>query len=272
MLNVCTLYVQNNSWLPYFFSSHLVILDIMKNVININTDAAVIFTNQLEKMSRSALPVAVRGTLNKAAFNTKKITMPEEAASSFEKRSPNFFKANSRVEMATGFNISSMKATIGFVSDNLKGQNNYAVENLEQQEHGGAIRKRAFIPMNQARAGNSHSKNVRPNARLSALKKIVNARDAKGVNSRQKFIKSAIYAGKGGLVLASSNGRTILWRVNSLKKTKGGKLKLTPLYTFRQNRSISVKKTSFMRKSSIKSAANLEKYFIAEAERQLKKL
>jgi hypothetical protein len=41
--------------------------------------------------------------------------------SEFVKRQPNFFKRFSAVEMAKGFDVGTMSATIGMVRDGLKG-------------------------------------------------------------------------------------------------------------------------------------------------------
>jgi hypothetical protein len=188
--------------------------------LNINTDAVVKFANKLEQMNRSALPVAVRTALNSAAFDVKQRTMPQEAHSNFVNRSKNFFKANSKVEMAQGFNVNTMRSTIGFVSKGLSGKNNFAVKDLEGQEHGGKLGGKTFIPLRPARGG-SGNKLVKPANRLSSIKNIVDAKNARGVNSRQKFIKSAVHAGRGGYVLADYKGKQILWRVNSMERTNG---------------------------------------------------
>lgn len=236
--------------------------------INVNTDATVAFTNRLERMGRSDFPIAARNTLNKAAFDVKMNTMPKNAKRKFVNRSPNFFKANSRVEMATGFNVRGMKATVGFLENNLQGQNNFAVKDLEQQEHGGKIAKKSFIPVNSARGGKT--KMVRPANRLSRITNIVDAKNAKGATDAQKFIKSVYHAGKGGVVLSKYRNKQILWRVNSLNR-KNGKLKLTPLYTFKKGRSVSVNDTHFMRIASLLSAGKLEKFYIEEAKKRLAK-
>jgi hypothetical protein len=86
----------------------------------------------------------------------------------FEKRSPNFFRANSKVEKATGWDVKSMRATVGFVSHNLK-YNNEAVRELEQQEHGGSIDHRTFVPLDDARKGGNPTP-VRPMNRLKSIR------------------------------------------------------------------------------------------------------
>jgi hypothetical protein len=249
-------------------------------ILNINSDAAVRHTNRLEKLHRSALPSAIRGTLNKAAFNVKQESMPRSASRAFIQRQPNFFKANSRVESAKGFDIKQMKSVVGFTSDGLKGSNNFAVRDLEQQERGGTIKGRSFIPTNKSRGG-SNTSPVRPGNRLSAINKIVNSNSpqARGKNRHEKFVRSAIHAGVGGYVIGNFS-KKILWRIDSITKKKvkvrgrysNTKIKATAVYTFEQDRSVRVRETSFMREASLDSARKMDDWYIEEAERQIKKL
>lgn len=235
---------------------------------NINTDAVVRFTNALEKMHRSALPTAIRGTLNKAVYDVKTNTMPKKTDDVFAKRQPNFFKANSRFENATGFNVNQMKAQIGFIEGGLKGGNNYSVKDLEEQEYGGSIDKRSFIPLPAARIGNNKNKNVRLSARLSKIKKIIDVKNSTVKNKKSRFVEAVVFAGKGGFVLS---GKT-LWRIDSLKKINGKSIyKKTALYSFRKGRSVNVNQTHFMRDSSLESAKKMDDFFIAEAKRQIQK-
>lgn len=232
--------------------------------LNINTDAVVRFTAKLEKLHRSDLPIAIRNSLNNAAFDVKKNTMPELAKSNFEHRRENFFKATSKVQMAQGFDIKSMKAMVGFVG------NQQAVQDLEQQEHGGRIGGRSFISMDSARTGKSKSRSVRPMNQISKIKNIVNTRKSKGATDAIRFASSVRVAGVGGYVLADYKGKRILWRINSLQRTAAG-YKLTALYSFDQGRDVSVSPTHFMQTASLKSAKNLEKYYIAQAKIRVQK-
>jgi hypothetical protein len=245
--------------------------------INVNTDAVIIYTNKLEKLHKSAFPNAVRGALNKTAFNVKQNTLPKSANDAFVNRSPNFFKANSRVDMAKGWKLSEMKATVGMVSSESL-NNNFAVKELEQQEHGGVIKKRSFIPMDTSRGGNN-KKAVRPGNRLSKISRIVSAKNGNGKHRHEQFIKSAIHAGVGGHIIGNFESR-VLWRITSIRKKRvklRGRssntiVKAQPIYTFKENRTIRVKGTSFMEKASLKSAAKLEQFYIEEAKRQIEKL
>jgi hypothetical protein len=238
--------------------------------LNINTDATVAFTNKLEKMHKSALPSAVRGALNMAVNDVKTNTMPATAGKAFTNRQPNFFKANSKFENASGFNIASMKASVGFVETGLKG-NNYSVKELEDQEYGGTIHNKSFIPKIFARKGGARNGLVKPSNRLSGITNIIKAKNSKGKNDREKFVIASVVAGKGGFVLY----KDILWRIDSLAKSNIKKrfaiVKRTPLYSFRKGRNVKVQQTGFMRKASLESASKLEDFYIKEAERQFQK-
>jgi len=134
---------------------------------NVDTDEVIQFTNRLEKLNGSAFPNAVRGTLNGLAFDVKTKTMPEETQKKFINRQKNFFKANSGVEVAKGFNVRSMVSVVGFKS---KRPNNQAVEDLEKQEHGGIIKGRSFLALHQARTSKSINKLVAKRNRISGEK------------------------------------------------------------------------------------------------------
>lgn len=241
-------------------------------ILNINTDELVKHTARLEKIHRSALPAAVRGALNDAVFDVKTNTMPKKADQTFEKRAPNFFKANSKFEKADGFNINAMKATVGFVDNKLQGSNNYSVRDLEEQEYGGSIDKKSFIPTVFARAGGSTKGLVRANARLSRIKKIIKSKNSDGKNKREKFVIAAAVAGKGGFVLHDG----ILFRIDtapkSSLKTRGSTFNATPLYSFKEGRKAKVKQTKFMRTASEQTAQKMDMYYIKHAERQINKL
>ncbi len=240
--------------------------------ININTDAVVKFTNTLEKLHKSALPSAVRGALNDTAFDVKTRTMPNNASKTFVNRNKNFFRYFSRVEKAVGFNLASMKAEVGFTETGLKGENNFAVKDLQQQEHGGIIGGRSFIPLPKSRKGDSNSGLVRANARISKIKNIKKTSSYKG-NTKQKFLQAAIDAGKGGYVL--SGKKNILFRVDvfvTKLKTKQTRLKVTPIYKWNKSGKVKVKKTDFMKESSLESNRRMEDFYIKQAKYQIAKL
>lgn len=238
-------------------------------VITANIEGIKTFAVKLQALNKSAFPVAIRQTLNSAAFDVKQTTMPAGAASKFTQRRPNFFKATSKTIPAKGFDIKTMQSITGFVG---KGSNQQAVDDLQQQEKGGTIGGRSFIATDVARAGTSKSKPVRANARLRAIKNIVQTKNARGKNEGQRFIKSALFAGKGGHVLANYKGLQVLWRVNKMERVKGKRYnKLTPLYTFSKGRNVNVTATGFMESAALQSAKKINVHFITHAKAQFQK-
>lgn len=241
--------------------------------LNINTDALVALTNRLEKLHRSDLPIAIRNTLTKAARLTKTESLPKVSRQIFTIRNKTFFRAKSRFTGATGFNLRTMVATVGMVDVRLS-DGDHAVRDLEQQESGGVIKGRAFIPTNQARKGGSASANVAARNRLSKIKNVIRLSRAKGKSKSQRFIKSAIFAkkrfGKSAYVLTQK----MLFRIDRLnvgKKTNKVNLKVTPLYSYRKGRTVRVKATNFMRKSTLIQAKKIDIIFKNEAEKRIKK-
>lgn len=237
--------------------------------LDINIDKLAKYANKLEKVGRAALPMAVRQSLNDTATDVKKLTMPRKAKSEFEERNKTFFKANSKVQYASGYNINNMQATVGFFNNSRF--NNHAVKELEQQEHGGGISNRSFIPTPEARVGKSKNKSIRANARLRAIKNTVVANSMPGKNDKQKFIHAVYKAGVGGTVLSEWKGKTFLWKINSLKRTKDGKLKMTALYSYKKNRSVNVKATHFMKEASLESAHKMELFYVRNANKTLER-
>lgn len=240
---------------------------------NINMDATIAHVVKLETISKSALPSAIRGTLNNAAFKLKSKEMPSEADDTFEKRSPNFFKANSKFESAKGFNVNQMKSTVGFFENKLANQaTNFAVKDLEKQEEGGSINKRSLIPTIFARKGKSNRGLVRANARLSAIKKIVKSKSMVAKNAKEQFILAASMAGKDGYV--SHNG--FIYKILSAPMSKLGSKKTTfkaePIYSVKHGRKAHVRPTNFMRIATERVKMGMPTDFIKEAERQFAKL
>lgn len=243
------------------------------SVLNINTDACVVMTNRLEKMHRSALPVSIRSALNSTAFDVKQNTLLASARASFIHRQPNFFKANSRVNMAIGFDVDNMKAEVGMKS---LGGTNKAVEDLEQQERGGVIRGKSFIPLDDARTGKSTMRNVKAINKISQILGVVNARNMNGKTKQARFIAAATKAGGGGYVLGDDqHGNRTLWRIDSISSTRKNqkvKIRKTALYSYEQNRKVVVAGTNFMRTATMESYKKLEMYFVTEGNKQIERL
>ena len=238
--------------------------------LNVNTDAVVAFTNKLEKLHRAAFPVAVRTALNSAAFDMKKTTIQKSAAEEFTIRKATFFKANSRVELAKGFDIKNMESAVGFKSNKSSNSIQSAINDLEQQEHGGKIEDRDYIVTGKLWNQKDSGKSIRPNERLKGLN-IIKTKNVAGKNEKEKFVKSVFHAGVGGHVLSEYNDKSYVWKVNSLKRTSDGNFKLTPLYSFKKGRDVNVDATHFMSKATDMTTKKIEDFYIKAAEFQFKK-
>jgi hypothetical protein len=235
-------------------------------LLDVNSDAVVKFSNKLDKLGKSALPNAVRETLSKAALDVKQRTMPHQAKSEFVQRTKTFFKANSRVEFAKGKDIDSMRSVVGFTEHALRGSDNYAVDDLQQQEYGGTIGGKSFIPQQEARVSKSVKKNVRANFRIEKLRNLKSVSDAPGKNWADRFFKTALHVGVGGMVLSTSGRSGAIYRIDSIEK---GRIKKTKLYSFSKNRTVKVSGTGFMGKASAESADSISHIYLKEAQKQI---
>lgn len=228
--------------------------------LNINTDAAVKFTNKLEKISRSALPVTIRQSLDSAAFDVKQRTMLETSSNEFVNRQKNFFKSTSRVEKAKGFDINTMKSTVGFIG----GNKNQAVADLEKQERGGVIGGRSFIPIRTARISKSDEKTVSNKNKISKIKRVRNIDKLNARTNKSLLFKVAHKGGVNSHIIYKDT----LFRVDKLDK-KG--LKLAPLYSYKKSRKVKVSAVGFMRTASLRSGNKIQQFYIENAKRNIKK-
>jgi len=244
--------------------------------LNVNSNDAVVMADKLERLHKSAFPLAVRGALNKAAFNTKQKTLLNTTSKTFTNRNKTFFKANSRVFKAGGWDVKTMVAEVGMTPNRLRSGNEWAIKELEQQEKGGTIGGRSMIPIDEgARIGKSYNRNVRKRYRISDINRVVDAKDSRGKNNKEKFVKASIHAGKGGFVLSADEkvGKRILYEIRGIKRTGNGtKIKFNPIYSYKEGRKVRVKATHFMERSGLISGKHMAKYFNQEGKRQINRL
>lgn len=235
--------------------------------LNIDSSEVVKFTNRLERLSKNDVPRVVKKTLDTVAMNVKQKTMPATADETFTVRRANFFKANSRVQFSkSSRKLDDLYSTVGFVP---LGGTNKAVDDLEQQEHGGQIGGRSFIPLDQARVGKSYTRNVQAKNRITNINNMSSARNNRARSRQSRFIRTAIHVGEGGHFMSERN---IVFRVDKIRRFRGDRntsLKLTPLYTYSRGRAVKVDKTKFMERSSLESAQMLNDTFIREAQKQI---
>tara|TARA_R110000822_G_scaffold123489_3_gene257902 strand:+ start:12703 stop:13365 length:663 start_codon:yes stop_codon:yes gene_type:complete len=213
---------------------------------NVNMDKVIGFTAKLERLNRSAFPVAVRQTLNDAAFETKKL-VPKMASQQFTTRQKNFFNAFSVVNKANGWDVNRMMAVTGINAD--KGSE--VADGLEQQEIGGSIEGRKLIPHNMGRISGSHSKKLSTRHRF----RNINIATPKNRKAGAKYIM--IKKGGGGTVF-------------EMKRLKS-RTKLTPIYVYRRSKKSNVKRSPFMAPAASMAALKMPDFYINNAEYQFKR-
>lgn len=242
--------------------------------LDVDMSAVNSFTMKLKVLHKSAFPAAVMSTLNSAAFDVKTNEMQKSADANFVKRSPNFFKANSSVKKADGFNVNQMKSTVGMMRHKLRGPNNYAVDDLEEQEAGGDIGHKSFIAMSTGRIGKNPNKLVATKNRLNSIDNLIDGRKGAVKTRKGRFMNAFVKSKPGDFIIGETTAKkTIVWRINSISTNRKTKhLDLSPIYDYSKGRSIKVKGTHFMKTASLKSADKLNFFYKLAAQKQIDRL
>lgn len=255
------------------------------NIFNVNTQACVLLVNKLEQLHKSAFPLAVRGTLNAAAFDVKMRTLDESATQNFIRRSPTFFKRFSGVNRATGWNIDSMRAEVGMTAEGGGASElsaRTAVANMEVQEEGGKITEGLeYLP--GARVSGDADKLVRKNMRWNSSNVITKARASYSVKTHKLWkstTKSRIIAEAymalqtGKLQQVFVNGRRAYRQVTAISKTAKGKIKITSkLISIARNSSQKpLTATHFSREAAERTIPRIAGYFNEQAQKQIDRI
>lgn len=222
------------------------------NVINVNSNNLVRLTDKLEKLGRSNLPLAVRSTLNDAAFDMKTKKIQPIFNQKFTTRKKNFIRSHTAFNKSPNtFNLAAMNSHAGII----RGKSNSGDE-LVNQEFSGTIKNREYIATEQARIGKSK---IRTLSRKNRLLKVKPPK-----YHAKSFMKSAYKVGVGGIVFY----KKWIFRIDAIRK---GKIKSTPLYIVNKTRSVKIKRTPFLAPASQKTAKEIDNFFIKNANYRLKK-
>lgn len=238
--------------------------------LDVNTDACVTLTDRLERLNRSAFPVAVRQTLNQAAFDVKQNTLPKSAANNFIRRSPNFFKTFSAVDKATGWNVNTMKSIVG-MTDRGKVTARTAVQNMEKQEHGGIINDGSDY-LKDARGGNNKKKVAKRN--YYNKNNIIRGSFSRGGTAKSRFIAAAFAAAKNKKMVSfnSGSGRYVM-SVTSIKKSRTGDISIKSklLIKSRRGKPVKITPTHFSQEAAMATRKKVDMFYKKEAEKQFKR-
>lgn len=243
----------------------------MTKMLNINDDQVVKFTNNLEKLHRSDLPIAVRSTLNDMAFDVKQVELLRSAEDHFILRKPSFFKKHSGVKKAEGFDMDKMNSQVGIMP-----KGSLAAENLETQEKGGIIKNRSSIYMDTARTSQNKSKTVR-RANYLQNQGLVGGAQNKRRSRKSASVASAVVAkrtNKLWLYVTGVEGTYLKVRSISFSGTgmnRKVKLRLIPIASYQRNRSVNVKPRPFLEDASEAELNKVYDIFITNAARRMRK-
>jgi len=228
---------------------------------NINTHEVVEITNKLEKLHKSAMPIAVRETLNEAAVMGRLEMIKQfKEKDEFTIRKPNFINVHSKFNKSKNtFDINQMQSEFGLI----KGKSN-AGDELEKVEFGGIAQKRDFIPMDEARGGTKkrlilkkhYLQNIKP-------------KKGKSIYKSQQLIRAAIKTGKGGYVLYGH----VLSEIKKIEKPSRNKIfiKYSPIYHFKDNRSVKVQKNAFIEPAGQIALDKIPQIFKEKAQKRFDK-
>ena len=222
------------------------------NTFNVNASEVVALTNKLEKLNRSAMPLAVRNTLNDVAFDVKQVTAPNEFEGRFIIRKKSFLRANSlAIKCKNTFNINEMESAYALKNDG---------QNLFEQEYGGNVENRTYIPQIEARGG-SENKLVSKSFYLKNIKK-------KTITGRKELIKTAFAAKEGGFLIYDN----ILYQVRTITNRPRFWMKLLPIYNYVEGRSVMLPKREFIAPAAQKSEAKMNMFYDKNAKFRFEKV
>lgn len=244
----------------------------MAKLIDIDSRELVRFTNKLEKLHRSDLPIAIRSTMDNLAFRMKGVGKTRgqidiEAERSFDnRRNKKLFKAMTGVQKAKGFNIESMESKAGIISRSGRDQ---LAQGLADQQEGGNV-KSAATPLDDSRINRQTRKKVRTSNYIQDLNPINITRN-KGKRFHQR-IQQAIKNDRA-ITFKSRDGSIYVAEVNRLNRGQA-KYRYSMKVFFRINPSKFValkKKRPFVNNAARQVMKDLPREFEKEANKRIKR-
>jgi hypothetical protein len=216
----------------------------MNKVFDINADEVVQLTAKLGRLHRSAMPVAVRESLNTAAKDMKMRYIPRVFSKNFTERRPRFISSHTAYnKCANTFDINSMSSSAGVIKDKTESGNR-----LELQERGGTLNDRAVPVYNDGVSGTR--KGERESAQQDAIYYFRKFKD------KQR-----------GIILKNKK-KTIIKTDSRLYEIRAGGTWRT-LYTLDSTAKIKPKR--FIEPSGDMAHSRLPRNFKIQAEKQFKK-
>lgn len=239
--------------------------------IDVNSSSLRKWSANLDKLGRSDLPIAIRSSLNAAAFDMKKTSLPASAKDNFKHlKKPNFFKRFTGVEKANGFNINQMRATFG-MTDMGQATARSAVENMKIQEQGGNINE-GLDYLKDSRGGNVNGTVRRANYYNKSRVISARARAGKNTNKKSQFIAKADQSLNQNkpMFIETSKGNYLM-QVLAIKKTKAGRITIKSKLILKERENVKIKATHFIKEAAAVTQKKIPDFYIEEAKKRIEK-
>lgn len=244
-----------------------------EKIINIQADEFVRLANKLEKIGRSDLPLAVRGTLNNMSFRMKgsggqRGQIDKQAEHDFEyRRSKTLMKTITGVSKATGWNINKMQSESGIIK---KSGLSEVAEGLADQQTGGSTKQKA-TPLSSSRTGKRHGRKVRQQFLLKQIESAYKVKRKRG----KRFIQLALRAERTGrpIIITGKGGDDYLGFIKRYKRTSRG-IDFTFDWKYRFNRDGKVnlkEKHPFIENAAKIVGRGMSKEFVEQANKRINK-
>jgi hypothetical protein len=240
--------------------------------INVNTQASVAMVERLKSLHRSGLPLAIRGTLNAAAFDVKMNTLDDSATQNFIRRSPTFFKRFSGVERAQGFDVNSMRATVGMTANGVP-RAETAVRNMEKQEYGGKITE-GLDYLAAARTSRDLDRPVQTRKRFDRTNVVRGKFKYPGTTKSRKIAAAYVALREDKYQKVKIGSRNFYRIVTSVRKLTKGRVKVNSrlIYVSRSGSIQPIKPTHFAREAAERTQPKIPYFFNKEAQKQINRL
>lgn len=252
-------------------------------MFNVNTDASIILTAKLERLNKTAFPNAVRSTLSDGAFSMKQEGILKSAKKNMKVKAPNFFKANTGVDRAKGFNVNQMSATVGFMNKRGLSANKAVTYGMEANEIGATDSTGLkYYPATRGSRGMVKKSQYFDKSNITESYKSSNIKTKKLASDSYMARAYSSLKSKKAVFVNTSKGRALI-KVKSITKykrsnkkkgiSKGGlKINSTLLMMDRTHKKARAKATHFNKEAAIETSKMMDDFYAKNAKFQFEKV
>lgn len=247
----------------------------MAGSVNIRVDSSELkkYEKDLKKLHKSAYPVAVRSTLNNAAFEMKKDDFQKSVKKNFKGlKSKQFFVRHSGVEKATGFNVKTMNSKMGMLEMGNPAARK-AVSEMPKHEKSGVIDD-GVAYLKHARRSSNLRRFVRTENYYDR-KKVISGRSPAGRGEgtrKSKFVARAFRAkNEDKPFFMNTLKGNVLVKVTSIKKKGRDSVKIKSRLLLMERKRVKIKANHFASEAGKSTSKKIPKMYEKEFGKQIKK-